>query len=86
MVFKIPHHFMILCKQRVGKKKKISIFFLFVMLKLPTAHQPGQESQAVKAYLPSEVKNTFEKERDGDSILPLFHYTSLPTVFTLQLL
>lgn len=56
------------------------------MLKLPTAHQPGQESQAVKAYLPSEVKNTFEKERDGDSILPLFHYTSLPTVFTLQLL
>lgn len=56
------------------------------MFKLPTAHQPGQESQAVKAYLPSEVKSTFEKERDGDSILPLFHYTSLPTVFTLQLL
>lgn len=41
------------------------------MLNLPTAHQPGQQSQAGKAYLPGEVKNTFEKERDGDSILPL---------------
>lgn len=55
-------------KSRGGK---ILVFFLFVMLNLPTAHQPGQQSQAGKAYLPGEVKNTFEKERDGDSILPL---------------